>query len=88
VIRNVRVEKRLDTEVIARAEETLQATVPDCKSEVADEVFDAVFTPPFVGVEDQFVVSWRFLYRKLELLDQLLAPVDAGVCFEPQVFTD
>jgi hypothetical protein len=69
VIGNVCVEKRLDAEVIARAEKTLQPAVPNCKREVADEVFDAVFAPRFVSVKDQFVVSWGFFYGEVELPD-------------------
>ncbi len=61
----MRVEKRFDAEVIARAEEMLRATVPDRKREVADQVFDAVFTPGFISEEDQFCVvlfvrPWKF----------------------------
>jgi hypothetical protein len=52
VTRDVSVEERLDAEVIARAEETLLSFVPDRKRKVADEVFDAVFAPRFVSVED------------------------------------
>jgi len=53
----VSVEKRLDAEVIARAEETLLSFIPDRERKIADEMFDAVFAPTFVSVENKFFVA-------------------------------
>ena len=48
-----------NAELITRAEETLVRGVPDRKSKISEEVFDAVFSPCFVGVQDQFRVVRR-----------------------------
>ena len=54
--------------MIASAEETLPAIVPDCECEVADEVFDTVVAPGLVSVENYLGVRERFV-----------ASIDAGV---------
>ena len=49
-IADVSIEKWLYSEMIASAEEALPAVIPDCKSEVAEQVFDTIVTPFFIGV--------------------------------------
>ena len=47
------VEEWFYSEVIASAENTLPAIVPNCKCKIAKKVFDAVVAPFFIGLEDR-----------------------------------
>ena len=51
------VEERFYSEVIASAEDALPAVIPDCESEVAEKMFDAVVAPFFIGIEDRLGVT-------------------------------
>src|SRR6185369_2624108 len=70
---SVRIKKRFNSEMIAGAEKTLPAIIPNCKCEVAKQVFDAIIAPPFVSMEDEFCVIQR-----------LVLAIDAGVGIDLQ----
>ena len=54
---HLRVEKRFHAEMIAGTEQLPLRSIPDRKSEIADQAVDAVLAPGVVGVQDQFVVE-------------------------------
>ena len=81
------VEKRLDAQLIARAEQALSRCVPDEEGEVAGEVRHTLLAPPTVGAEDQLGIGGidarLAVASLLKLGDEVGARIDARVGDDP-----
>src|SRR5205085_10985827 len=76
-------EERLDAEMIARAEETPLAFVADRKSEITEQMVDALFSPFQIGVQDQFVIIRLRIHAQLRA--QFVACIDPRVGLQTNV---
>lgn len=87
----LRVVKRLDTKVIARAKEFFELFVPDCEGKIAPYVINATFSPCRVRLQNQFAIrrGWlRTLRFVPELFDQLVASIQARIRHNPIAFCE
>src|SRR5579885_206776 len=84
----MKIVKWFDTQMVARAEQMLIAGVPDCKCEIAQQMFGAAFAPHMVSVQYQLGVGCSGSYRPAlgnEFVHQIEAVVDAGVGGDPHL---
>src|SRR5436853_568373 len=79
--RDMRIVERLDTHVVASAKELARRAIPYCEGEVSEQMLDAVFTPLFVGSQQQNTV-WNRVAEILvncECLQQTFSIVQTDI---------
>lgn len=75
--------ERLDSNVVARAEERLSISIPDRKREVAEEVMNAAVAPALIGGEDEGTIcDYLRGGSDVEGVEESVTVVDPGVCSE------
>ena len=86
----MRVEERLDAELVPRAKQAFLPRVPDGKGKIADQMFDAGIAPGVIRVENQLSVRRcrrqcaRCAALGFQLRNQLGAGIDSRIGDDPQ----
>src|SRR2546426_9083599 len=82
----MRIKEWLHAKLVARAKQAAAKAVPNRKSEITEQVFNAVFTPDTIGAQQQFHIGDAALdvfAASRELRYEVLLRIHARVGYDP-----